>query len=70
MKPLNFSGDSWNSDLLTTILQVPVESNIQSCLQAFLTPDTLQGEKLFYFHVCNSSESAVVSQYLSSSLRS
>ena len=49
-----------------TILQVPVKPNIQSCLQTFLAPDSLQGENSFYCHVCKSHESAVVSQYLTS----
>ena len=51
---------------ISTILQVPVKANIQSCVNMFLAPVFLSGDDSIYCHVCESKQPAVVSHNLSS----
>ena len=50
----------------TSILQVPVEANLQSSLNAFLAPESLRGGNSYYCNICQSSEPADVCQNICS----
>ena len=61
--------DSCDEDNLkedvSTILQVPVKANLQSCLNAFLAPNQLDGSNSVFCNVCQAQKPAALSQNLS-----